>query len=97
MPFLGLSILSAGLAEKREGVRVKIIYKDVKNTYKKFYIKGNKLVGYLFINDIDRAGIYTDLIKREEDISSFESSLGEQDFGFICLPKGVRKARMLEG
>lgn len=100
MPFMGLSILSAGLSEQREGVRVKTLFKDgessCKKSYKKFYIKGNRLAGYLLINDIDRAGIYTDLIRREEDISLFESSLGEEGFGFICLPKEARKARMLE-
>ncbi|NLC69607.1 MAG: NAD(P)/FAD-dependent oxidoreductase [Clostridiaceae bacterium] len=101
MPFLGLSILSAGLAEQHEGVRVKALLKEAENTckssYKKFYIKGNRLVGYLLVNGIDRAGIYTDLIRREEDISPFEDSLGGEDFGLICLPKDARKVRMLDG
>ncbi|NSW91411.1 MAG: NAD(P)/FAD-dependent oxidoreductase [Firmicutes bacterium] len=97
MPLLGLSIISAGLSESGEGIRVKAIYKNRENTYKKFYIRDKKLVGYLLINDIDRAGIYTDLIRREVDISLFEDRLGEEGFGFVSLPKEMRKERMLGG
>lgn len=97
MPLLDLSIVSAGVSAPGEGITVKTIYNQEKNTYKKFYIRGNNLVGYLLINDIDRAGIYTDLIRRKIDISSFEHQLGRDDFGFIYLPKALRSQLMLEG
>lgn len=96
MPLLDLSIVSAGVSAPGEGITVKTIYNQEKNVYKKFYIKGNNLVGYLLINDIDRAGIYTDLIRRKIDISSFEHQLGRDDFGFICLPKALRSQLILE-
>lgn len=97
MPLLDLSIVSAGVSAPGEGITVKTIYNQEKNAYKKFYIKGNNLVGYLLINDIDRAGIYTDLIRRKINISSFEHQLGRDDFGFICLPKALRSQLILEG
>ena len=97
MPLLGLPIISAGVSEQREGISVKTVYKPEKNSYKKFYIKGNNLVGYLLINDVDRAGIYTSFIKDKTDISAFEDSLGSDDFGFVSLPKALRKDKMLKG
>jgi len=95
MPLLGLSIVSAGVSEEREGISTKIIYKPEEDSYKKFYIRNNKLVGYLLLNEIDRAGIYTDLIRNKTELSDFSSRLGEDDFGFISLPKGLRKEKML--
>jgi len=97
MPLLDLCIVSAGVSAAGEGMRIKTIYNQEKNIYKKFYIKNNNLVGYLMINDIDRAGIYTDLIKKKVDISSFAEKLGEEGFGFISMPKDLRKHIMLEG
>lgn len=97
MPLLGLPIISAGASEQKEGIRVKTLYKPENNSYKKFYIKGNRLIGYLLIHDVDRAGIYTDLVRNCIDISTFEGSLGEEDFGLITMPKELRKAKMLKG
>ncbi|HHV73039.1 MAG TPA: NAD(P)/FAD-dependent oxidoreductase [Clostridia bacterium] len=97
MPLFDLSIVSAGVSAPGEGINIKTIYDQGKNIYKKFYIKNNRLVGYLLINDIDRAGIYTDLIRRKVDISSFENKLGKEGFGFISLPKELRKHIILEG
>ena len=97
MPLLDLSIVSACVSTTGEGTNIKAIYKQDTNTYRKFYIRNKNLVGYLLINDIDRAGIYTDLIKRKVDISPFADKLGEEGFGFISLPKEMRKQIMLEG
>ena len=96
MPLMGLPVVSAGVSGEGEGISTKIIYKPEENSYKKFYTRDGKLVGYLLVKDIDRAGIYTDLIRNETDISTFEDSMGESDFGLISLPVELRKARMLK-
>ena len=97
MPLLGLPIISAGISEKREGICVNTACRPEDKSYKKFYIKDGRLVGYLLINDVDRAGIYTDLIRSQTDISAFEDRLGEEDFGFVSVPKELRKEKMLKG
>ncbi|MDQ2086189.1 FAD-dependent oxidoreductase [Herbivorax sp. ANBcel31] len=96
MPLLELSIISAGLSEKEERVIEKVVHIPEKNWYKKFYIKGGRLVGYLIINDVDRAGIYTRLIRDEIDISSFVDKIGDDEFGFINFPESLRKACFIE-
>lgn len=97
MPLLGLPIISAGISEQREGIRVNTAYRPEDKSYKKFYIKDDRLVGYLLINDVDRAGIYTDLIRSQTDISAFEDRLGEDGFGFAAVPKELRKEKMMKG
>lgn len=95
MPLLGLSVVSAGVSEEREGICTRILYKPEEESYRKFYIRNKKLVGYLLLNEIDRAGIYTDLIRNKTDITAFEDRIGEDGFGFAAFPKGMRKERML--
>lgn len=98
MPLFDLSVISAGLSsETGDDIRVKTVFKEKEDVYKKFYVRENKLVGYLLINDIDRAGIYTGLIMSGEDISLIEENIGEDGFGFISFPKETRKVKMLKG
>jgi len=61
------------------------------NTYKKIVLKDNKIVGVIFVGDIERTGIYTGLIKERVDITSFKENLLKEDFGLISLPKEYRK------
>ena len=96
MPILGLPVISAGVSGTKDDICTKVLYKPEENSYKKFYIRNNKLAGYLLVNDVDRAGIYTDLIRNVTDISDFEDSLGEEDFGFLSMPSGMRKEKVLK-
>ncbi len=55
----------------------------------------NNLVGYIFINSVDRAGIYTGLIKDKIDINHFREKLIKEDFGLIDWPKKSRSEKLL--
>ena len=79
-----------------EGEEYEIFTYEDGKTYKKVVIKDNKLVGAIFVNDIDRAGIYTGLILQKLDVSSFKEKLLAEDFGLVYLPREFRK-KMLEG
>ena len=60
--FFGMPLVTAGVYEGEE-------YKEQsEDSYKKLVFKDNKLVGYILINDVDRAGIYTALIREKIDI-----------------------------
>lgn len=60
-------------------------------TYKKLVLRGSCLVGAMFIGEIDRAGIYTGLIRDRVDVTPFKSHLMSGNFGLISLPKDYRK------
>jgi NAD(P)H-nitrite reductase large subunit len=62
-----------------------------KTTYKKIVLKDNKIVGGIFVSNIERAGLYTGLIRNKIDVSNFKEHLLEEDFGLINLPKPYRK------
>lgn len=59
--------------------------------YKKLILHHNHLVGAIFVGDIDRAGIYTGLIRDQVDVRPFKEHLLSGNFGLISLPIGYRK------
>jgi NAD(P)H-nitrite reductase large subunit len=59
--------------------------------YKKIVLKDNRIIGAILVGDIERAGIYTGLIKDQLDTTSFKEHLLREDFGLVSLPKEYRK------
>ncbi|MFC1631286.1 NAD(P)/FAD-dependent oxidoreductase [Candidatus Omnitrophota bacterium] len=62
-----------------------------KSVYKKIVLMDNRIIGVIFVGEIERAGIYTGLIKDKVDASGFKDSLLSDDFGLVSLPKEYRK------
>ncbi len=86
--------ISVGIIDPPDdGERYEILddYDRQSMTYRKLVLRGHRLVGAIFINDIDRAGIYTGLIRDQADISQFKDHLLSGGFGLISLPKDYRK------
>ena len=67
--FYGLHIMTAGnydgecFEEKRDGV------------LKRFFVKDNKLIGYMLIGETDRAGIYTSMIREQVSLDTVDFEL----------------------
>ena len=59
--------------------------------YKRLVLRRNRLVGAICVGDIDRAGIYTGLIRDRADVSPFKEHLLSGNFGLISLPQEYRK------
>lgn len=66
-------------------------YQPEKEIYKKVLIKDNRIIGTIFLGDIERAGIYTGLIIDKADVTDFQEHLAKEDFGLVSLPKAYRK------
>jgi NAD(P)H-nitrite reductase large subunit len=62
-----------------------------KNTYRKIVLKNNRMIGAILVGNIERAGIYTGLIKDKVDTASFREQLLGENFGLISLPEEYRK------
>ena len=60
--FFGLHIITAGSYGGEEYVE------ESENTYKKLVFRDNRLVGYILMGDVRRAGIYTSMIKERIDL-----------------------------
>jgi NAD(P)H-nitrite reductase large subunit len=59
--------------------------------YRKVVLRDDRVVGAIFIGDIDRAGIITGLIREQIDVSGFKDLLLTEEFGLISLPREYRK------
>jgi NAD(P)H-nitrite reductase large subunit len=59
--------------------------------YRKVVLQGGRIVGALFVGDIDRAGIYTGLIERRVDVSAIRHLLLSKEFGLLALDPEYRK------
>ena len=89
---LGLPTISVGITtEEGETYEVVSMLDEEEPSYKKIVLKDDRVVGAIFLGDIDRAGIITGLIKEGIPVSSFKDLLLSEDFGVISLPVGYRK------
>jgi NAD(P)H-nitrite reductase large subunit len=77
--------------ERQKRIEVFQYVREKENIYQKIIIEGNRIIGVILIGKIDRAGIYTGLIKDKTDISSVKDHLLKEDFGLLSLPKAYRK------
>jgi NAD(P)H-nitrite reductase large subunit len=64
---------------------------ELKPNYRRLVIKGDRLVGAILIGNVNRAGIYTGLIRNKMDISTCRKQLLSEHFGLMSLPADYRK------
>ncbi len=58
--------------------------------YKKVILKDDRIVGAIFIDDIERAGIISGLMLDEVDVGPFKGELLKENFGYIYVPREYR-------
>lgn len=88
----GVLTISIGLTDPQEkGYEVLERYDAAQNAYKKIVLKDDVIVGAIFVNKIDRAGVFTGLIKNRANVRLFKDALLRDDFGLVWLPETFRK------
>jgi len=81
--FFGLAFISVGYVRVRKKGYEELVKSNLKHyKYKKVVLKGNRLVGFTTINNIENAGVYTALIRKKADISSIKDILLEDYFDY---------------
>ena len=96
----GVPTISVGLTDPQEDKgRYEIMedYDPEVATYKRLVLRGKQLVGAICVGNIDRAGIYTGLIRDGVDITPFKDRLMSGSFGLISLPREYRKHMVVGG
>ena len=74
----GIPTISVGLTDPQEDVdRYETMEKYDREapSYQKLILRDNRLVGAICVGDIDRAGIYTGLIRDRADVGPFKAHL----------------------
>ena len=64
--------------------------------YKRIVLRDGRVVGALFVGDIDRAGIFAGLIRHGVDVPAVRDLLLADQFGLLTLPAEYRK-HVVEG
>lgn len=88
--FFGYHMITAGSVGKEERV-----YKNG-DTYKKLMIKDGRLIGFIMIGDIERAGIYTALIRNKTPLDTIDFELIAEKPQLMAFSNVDRK-KMLGG
>lgn len=89
--FFGLGCISMGITKPKKEEDYEIISRIGKDTYKKFVLKKNRIVGMILVGDIKIAGIVSTLIKKKIDISSIKHLLLQSAFDYAKIMPLVEK------
>ena len=88
--FFGLPLVTAGSYDGEEYLE------EGDGFYKKLVFKDDRLVGYILIGDVDRAGIYTAIIREKIDLRGVDIELLKKRPQLMLFGKADRK-RILAG
>jgi len=90
-----VTLISAGLVNPPLG-DFELLTEVTNDSYRKLVLKDGYLVGMILVNNIEKAGIYINLIRQKVKVGDFKDRLLKEDFGMISLPAEYRK-HLVEG
>ena len=85
--FFGLHVITAGSYDGE-------IYTQNDNTYKKFFTKDGVLKGYILIGNVEKAGIYTNLIREKTQLKDINFELICKKPGLMAFSKAERSKKL---
>lgn len=93
LKYFGLPIVTAGMVNLPVKDGYEILSKAEGSIYKKIVLKENRIMGIVFMGDIQRSGVIFGLMKEGVKVSSFKDTLLSDNFGISFLPDELRKER----
>ena len=93
LKYFELPIIAVGNINPQDTSSYEILVelKPEKTIYKKILIKDNKISGFIFLGEIEKAGILFRLLKNHVDVSEIKDILLSEDFGIVSLPEHLRQ------
>ncbi|MCL2108823.1 MAG: FAD-dependent oxidoreductase [Oscillospiraceae bacterium] len=88
--FFGLHVITAG------SYSGEVYIKKTDETYKKLFYSDNKLNGFILIGNVDKAGIYTSLIREKTPLDSIDFELVCERPGLMAFAKEERLIKLGE-
>lgn len=90
--FFKVSTISMGVTNPRDPSEYEIhTYQDIQNyQYRKIVLQDNRLVGAVLVGGVERAGIFSGLIRERIDMTPFKEDLLLPGFGFVNLSREIR-------
>jgi NAD(P)H-nitrite reductase large subunit len=93
LKYFDLPVIAVGNVnpEDTNDCEVLVELKPEKTVYKKILLKDNVIVGFIFLGEIENAGILLRLLKNHVDVSTIKEELLSDDFGIVTLPEQLRQ------
>lgn len=88
MGMFGLHMITAGVMEGEDHL---VLGKD---SYKRLWTKDNRLMGYIMVGDVERAGIYTSLIREQTPLDTIDFELMLEKPQLMAFSKRDRQMKM---
>ncbi|MBI4234594.1 MAG: NAD(P)/FAD-dependent oxidoreductase [Chloroflexi bacterium] len=92
LSYFDLALASGGMFDPAPEDGCTILSKEAGAVYRKAIIKGNRLVGFVLLEDIEQAGVLYRLMQEQVDVSRFQEHLVADNFGLVRLPRHLRQA-----
>ena len=92
--FWGLHMMTAG-TYANDG-SAEMLEEKTENSIKRFFIKDNRLIGFIIIGDVKSAGIYTNLIRNQVDLSDLDMDALIKNANLFPFGENIRR-KMLRG
>jgi NAD(P)H-nitrite reductase large subunit len=90
--YFGLSVASAGLVDPGDTKGYEILSTPATATsYRKIVLKKGRVVGTIFLGDIETSGVVFGLMRGGVKVSGFKEDLLRPDFGLNALPDQLRR------
>jgi len=93
LKYFDLPIIAVGNINPQDTSSYEILVelKPEKTIYKKILLKDNKISGFIFLGEIEKAGILFRLLKNHVEVSEIKEILLSEDFGIVSLPEHLRQ------
>lgn len=93
LKYFDLPVIAVGTVnpENLDDYEVLAELKPEKTVYKKILLKDGKIVGFIFLGELEKAGILFRLLKNHVDVSEIKDQLLTEEFGIVSLPASLRK------
>lgn len=91
----GLPTISVGLTDPAKADEILEYNSPDGQNYRRLFLRDDRVIGAVFVGDIDRAGIITGLIREGLDVGEFKQKLIARDLGLLSLPKEYRKHKVM--
>jgi NAD(P)H-nitrite reductase large subunit len=98
LKYFNTSLIAAGMTNPKNSQDIQVlISKDPRNsTYKKIVIRKGRIIGFILVNNIERAGILFNLMQKGVNINRVKEKLLSSDFCLLSLPEQLRKTILME-
>jgi NAD(P)H-nitrite reductase large subunit len=93
LKYFDLPVIAVGNVNPEDigSYEVLVELKPEKPVYKKILLKDGAIVGFIFLGELEKAGILFRLLKNRVDVSKIKDTLLSEDFGIVTLPVSLRE------